>query len=527
MPPSQRYVFSEILVRAVVNRVVADGLSRLGRSVTPVTAESLAREVAAPETLSKYSAGDFEFTDEYVNTALVKSGVFSFPDYPGPRDSTDEWLDKLIGLSVTRPFGWKHPEKGTTPFRYPQTPEAQAVDLLGDCLAEEKRWRERNRPFYNVYPIIYDAVRSIRLDVDWKDVSLPIERSLLVRFANGYEPHGLSAVRYTEFRTNPSLSSNDAVRMATEELGINVGDRNIHVMPFFAGARLTLAKSFEAGFGMAVPTQGLSVEESLTRDDCLLGPVRMRQLPQYQDMRHFVLRLLGFISLVSNDPEVVAPYVLAADAAKYEELSDEGARQLITDRAIRLQGRGYEFGKKLQHQHDEAQEDTSRTVHYRKPHWALVWTGQGRKVPKITLRRGTWVNAAELFAVPTGYLGNETEDELLAVIAGTEKQCPGTVYFLQEADSPRVKIGRTETAVDERRKNLQTGNSRQLRLVGYIPTGKASRKEAELHRQLQNSRLSGEWFYLPLQQCHEIILQHGGVVIEYKATLSGAESTDE
>jgi hypothetical protein len=41
--------------------------------------------------------------------------------------------------------------------------------------------------------------------------------------------------------------------------------------------------------------------------------------------------------------------------------------------------------------------------HYRKPHPALYWTGEGRKIPKIVFRRGAIVQGKKLKEVPTGF----------------------------------------------------------------------------------------------------------------------------
>ncbi len=48
--------------------------------------------------------------------------------------------------------------------------------------------------------------------------------------------------------------------------------------------------------------------------------------------------------------------------------------------------------------------------HYRRPHPALVWTGHGRTVPRIVLRKGSVVHRDVLARVPTGFVGEVVDD---------------------------------------------------------------------------------------------------------------------
>jgi len=70
------------------------------------------------------------------------------------------------------------------------------------------------------------------------------------------------------------------------------------------------------------------------------------------------------------------------------------------------------------------------------------------------------------------------------------------VYFIGEVQEGccRIKIGRS-TSISKRLRNLQTGNSVPLKLLGWIesrtPDGEL---EKSLHGQFAPSRLRGEWF---------------------------------
>lgn len=73
----------------------------------------------------------------------------------------------------------------------------------------------------------------------------------------------------------------------------------------------------------------------------------------------------------------------------------------------------------------------------------------------------------------------------------------GLIYFLTEEGSSNIKIGYT-TSLSARMQNLQTGNSKRLRLVGYVLG--SSRIEAAFHHHYQNYKLDGggnEWYSNP------------------------------
>ena len=70
------------------------------------------------------------------------------------------------------------------------------------------------------------------------------------------------------------------------------------------------------------------------------------------------------------------------------------------------------------------------------------------------------------------------------------------VYVIQEADDGDVKIGIAERP-HERLRRLQTGNSRELRLL-YCERASdkrsAARIERWLHEEFAGHRIRGEWF---------------------------------
>jgi len=69
----------------------------------------------------------------------------------------------------------------------------------------------------------------------------------------------------------------------------------------------------------------------------------------------------------------------------------------------------------------------------------------------------------------------------------------GFVYFIKMEETGDIKIGFTEKNPKERLKDLQTGNSNKLILLGYIDG--TNQDEYNLHQEFSEERKRiGEWF---------------------------------
>ena len=70
----------------------------------------------------------------------------------------------------------------------------------------------------------------------------------------------------------------------------------------------------------------------------------------------------------------------------------------------------------------------------------------------------------------------------------------GFIYFIQESETERIKIGFSEKHPQGRLESFQTGNSNKLVLLGYIEGTQAD--ETRLHREFKKERIRirNEWF---------------------------------
>lgn len=67
-----------------------------------------------------------------------------------------------------------------------------------------------------------------------------------------------------------------------------------------------------------------------------------------------------------------------------------------------------------------------------------------------------------------------------------------SVYFIQEGENGPIKVGHAANPL-HRLASLQTGNPRELRLVGSIPGG--AKDEKRIHEWLSPWWIRGEWFH--------------------------------
>ena len=78
------------------------------------------------------------------------------------------------------------------------------------------------------------------------------------------------------------------------------------------------------------------------------------------------------------------------------------------------------------------------------------------------------------------------------------------VYFIENTETGRIKVGFTNSSVNARVAALQTGSDCQLRLLGSVVADQeAGTTELQLHRLFSQWHHRGEWFtpaVLPMVQ---------------------------
>lgn len=238
----------------------------------------------------------------------------------------------------------------------------------------ERVWMIHNRPYYSVFPVVNRSLIRTPLDLDCSLMKLPTE-ALLVRFAEGQEPFHCRNKPVKSFLA--SFPSSPIGKLAY----LSIDDGN---------------ESEEEGddpkscisFGLK---RGITVEESMNQIDDW-----RHASDDFKKMANQLVRTLFTLCLLANDPSVIQPEVLADDQIAFEKTRD----QKYVERARRRGKVGWLVGA-----------DWETCPHYRRPHFALRWTGEGGAVPKIVPIKGAIVHRTKLSDVPMGYLDDETSPQ--------------------------------------------------------------------------------------------------------------------
>lgn len=263
------------------------------------------------------------------------------------------------------------------------TEKVAAIQLLMR-LGIEKLWFEEKRPYYNVFPVVVGLACKTRLDFQINNVVLP-HKTMCFRFCASQRPDGYESA---------IVSSGGGSLIAVALKRLADGSRRIQL-----------------GHVSCCGESDKTIEQDIERQEETFAA-----LPEYIRDAHptgqftrvgseiaFIYRLAVIASQLADGCDLITPIVLEKDRARYE-VSDECGKKWLEERASRVAGRGYDFGRTLQSLSEQS-------PHWRNPHLALFWTGEGRKTPRLRLRAGCVVMPKSMCDVPTGYLGEETDEE--------------------------------------------------------------------------------------------------------------------
>jgi hypothetical protein len=238
----------------------------------------------------------------------------------------------------------------------------------------------------------------------WGDISFPT-RNILLRFAGGHEPLGLK----TALLRVPS-SQKISTRLAFHESRA----RPLHALSATPlGGVIQRSCSPLAWLWMYTPSG--DIRDETVSDTVPVGftdgfsdalfPDEKPEGARSKDESNFLVRLLAFIGLLARGTDLITPAILSADREEYDSTTDEARKRWLEDRAARRMGRGFDIGRSLEI-------ERAASPHWRSPHLALFHTGPGRNTPVLKLRSGCVVIPRNMSDVPTGFLGEETQEEL-------------------------------------------------------------------------------------------------------------------
>lgn len=238
-----------------------------------------------------------------------------------------------------------------------------SMDLADISIAHldwEQRWFKAKNPFYRVWPKILPMLLGLDISkVPSRFCQLPSDvPELLIQLpvGNSLGLHCIIAANCTT-RQGPGMILGAMDGEVDGEIGVPLV--NLWV---FGATDQPLRENLDS-LRMSAP---LAAETSV---------------------RDAVVSLVTTLCLIGDNPELLTPSVLAKDASR-----DHISFDAMVERARRRGRIGWEVGK-----------DIEVAPHIRRPHPALVWTGEGRAVPKVVLRKGSVVHRSKVDQIPTGY----------------------------------------------------------------------------------------------------------------------------
>ena len=436
-------------------------------------------------------------------------------------------------------------------------------------LLDEYAWYTNERPFYNVYPVIEKLIANTNLAaINISHIELPVDR-ILFRFAAGYEPFGIKSilVGVGQPKIRPTNWDNYAENMFQQITGFTAlnaqvqfvdrladgscyesyplaqpavwmpdnpaqgsvvlsaagrytrGGSNTNeapAIPFrdFLGCQVfvnyphpartaALSADSDNNFSINVEPIAETIARQYREDEfaaaARLSINSMRDRPKNMDVHMFVYKLVAVTSLLHKGHDLITPIVLSKHQERYDKTADQAEKELLAKKAAQIQGRGWSIGKELQNQADT-------NPHIRNAHWALYWTGVGRKEPRLVFRRGCKVSTKHLAQVPTGFLGEEQKHEEDAPKTKIEY-----VYLMQSPVDQLIKIGKT-TNLEQRQAAGKTWVPGGLKLRGVIKTADSTALETRLHREYATYRRTNEFFELTDDHVTQILTALGGEI---------------
>jgi hypothetical protein len=266
------------------------------------------------------------------------------------------------------------------------------------CMKLQKEWYQGEKPYYHIYPAIFPMVEKLRLDVHCNQLKLPI-RDLSVRFPSDVDHQykiGNTVLHHFFCRHISSKEFKDSVAKFAElnpKFIMGENPDNDYIFFFISSTEPeTKQKELHVAYFALPLSDSVTVEESFVdRQPLPIDGSGNENDAQTKSFFVAVLRFCAAICLIGNDPDLVTPDILAKDREKFNRANDE-QKKLIIDRAVRRGKNGFLLGANLE-----------MIPHYRRPHLALVWTGEGKKIPKIVMRKGSVVHREKIVEVPSGF----------------------------------------------------------------------------------------------------------------------------
>jgi hypothetical protein len=245
----------------------------------------------------------------------------------------------------------------------------------------ESIWNKSGRPYYRIWPTILEAAKKTRVDVsldDFKDIA---------------------------FSCSIELPDKHSFKPATKH-GLEMSSCVVSLTPSpVPESMIRVGISVDYNEGEATNTTVIDVDQGQSVEDCILLATTGADWSQDcnpEETREIYRLCILVMNLAKNGSDIVTPDLLN----KHQKWIGTDRETEFHNKAKRRGKFGFDIGKEV---YEKTQRD-GVSPHFRSPHFATVWTGKGRSIPKFVLRTGEgggpiMVNKSKIDEVPTGYYG--------------------------------------------------------------------------------------------------------------------------
>lgn len=296
-----------------------------------------------------------------------------------PRLSPEVFYSEF-GAMMTQALEGRRPDLTRGLFAVKQGTNEVNISPLRQCLVEHQ-WYRLQRPYYNVWPGIIKPLVKLKLDtVKCDQIHLPMtcisfrfaEQTTLFRLENG------SPLRSVLVCDSEVGLINDDQREFT--LWMDFRDKDDDGVAAWSYRRFLMQPDWSISEAMDRMAKAEPVYSHSG-----LSPI------SYSTCSNIMALITGCLLL---DTDFIVPEVLNRDKTK--PLTDERIARARANGKV-----GWDIGKEI-----------DVNPHWRRPHPALMWTGKGRTVARITMRKGSIVKRSTIGTIPTGFYdkGNRNAD---------------------------------------------------------------------------------------------------------------------
>ena len=256
------------------------------------------------------------------------------------------------------------------------------LEEFGQAVAE-RSWYQDQRPYYNIWPSVLSMFRKLNLSMEASAITQLSFHAMVIRLPVGQDEFAFEAEGEIRRVQTILLAPADVKGHRGIAFWVNAGEqtRSPHDGKLYP---ILFDQAFRC-------LEGVSIEEEINNLPALPSSKIGWKIPT--EIIKDCVRLCCTLCLLEKNPEIITPDVLNDDRRKWEDTKDDK----YADKAFRRRKqKGWDIGRYIE-----------IAPHVRRPHDALYWTGEGRKIARIVFRKGSIIHKDKLGKTPTGFLDKD------------------------------------------------------------------------------------------------------------------------